>query len=116
MELLFQIMIKKYIIVILVVLFCVIITINQIRYDRLKKEFNSLKLSYPVENDSLKTQNILLSAKIITLEDSMKLFSRQIDSLKVVKKTIIINRTFEESKNLSEGVNKLKQYLQCEKY
>ena len=106
----------KYIITAIITILCVYIVVTQISYNKLKREIETLKLNDVSVSDSLSKENTILLYRIETLEDSVAVFQYKIDSLKQIKKTIIISKPFEESKNLSDGVEKLKRNLQCEKY
>jgi hypothetical protein len=105
---------KKYIIITLVTILCIITIVNQVRYSKLKNEYLTLQLNNKQISDSLIDVNKQLNHKITELESTVDVYTDTIDSLKNIKKTIVIHK-FKESANLSEGVKLLKKNLQCEK-
>ena len=106
---------KNYIIIAIVAVLCIFCITNQVRYSKLQREYLTLQLNQPKDSDSLKFINKQLNNKIYFLENQIQSYSNKIDSLKKVKRSVVVKYEFTESSSLSEGVMILKNNLQCEK-
>ena len=106
---------KNYIIIAIIAVLCIFCIANQVRYSKLQREYLTLQLNQSKDSDSLKFINKQLNNKIYFLENQIQSYSNKIDSLKKVKRSIVIKYEFTESSSLSEGVTILKNNLQCEK-
>ena len=66
--------------------------------------------------DSIKIENEILEKDIKLLEKQIISNENTIDSLNAIKQKVIIEYKYIVSKDLSEGVETLKNNLRCEKY
>lgn len=96
--------------IIILVLFtcCIFFYYN---YSELKQDMILMQQQETYLVDSLKFTNEFLSKEIDNLQLQIKDCEYQIDSLKKVKKAIIIKYSFKESNSITEGVSQLKDNL-----
>ena len=76
---------------------------------KLKLEQNSIIVSIKIENEILEKDIDLLKKEITSNENT-------IDSLKAIKQKVIVEYKYIVSKDLSEGVEILKNNIRCERY
>lgn len=109
-------MIKNYIIIGLIAILIVFGIILSVRCSKLEEENIKLKIEYNDVINSIKLENKTLETNILFLEDSLIKYEHKIDSLKKVKQKVIVKYKYVVSKDLTEGVGKLKENLKCETY
>lgn len=109
-------MIKNYIIIGLISILVVFGIIVSIKCVNLEKENIKLKSEQTSIVDSIKIENIILEKDIELLKEQIILKENTIDSLKAIKQKVIVEYKYIISKDISEGVETLKNNLRCEKY
>ena len=107
---------KNYIIIGLVSILVVFGIAVSIKCSNLEKENVKLKLEQMSIIDSIKIENEILEKDIKLLEKQIKSNENTIDSLNAIKQKVIIEYKYIVSKDLSEGVEILKNNLRCERY
>jgi hypothetical protein len=109
-------MIKNYIIIGLISILIVFGITISIKCANLEKENIKLKLEQTSIIDSIKIENEILEKDIELLEKQIISNENTIDSLKAIKQKVIVEYKYVVSKDLSEGVETLKNNLRCERY
>lgn len=109
-------MIKNYIIIGLISILIVFGIAVSIKCASLEKENIKLKLEQVSIIDSIKIENEILEKDIELLKKQITFNENTIDSLKMIKQKVIVEYKYIESKDLSEGVEILKNNLRCERY
>lgn len=106
---------KNILITALVVIVIGVSLSNSYKCAKLELENTQLKLEHNTLVTILKCENDLLITEINELKDLLNEKTNTIDSLKLVKQKVIIEKEFVVSTNLTEGVVLLQQNLQWEK-
>ena len=109
-------MIKNYIIIGLIIILIVFGISLSIKCAHLEKENVKLKTEQNYTIDSVKFENKELKENVKTLSNKIVECEYKIDSLKKVKQKVIIEHKYVISKDLTEGVETLKNNIKCEKY
>lgn len=110
-------MIKNYIIVGLISVLIVFGVVLSVKCKRLEQENLQLKVNTTNIIDSIKTEKKILEEEIQILSDEIIVYEHKLDSLKHVKQQVVVKYKTQHvvSKDLSDGVKKLKENLRCEK-
>lgn len=109
-------MIKNYIIIGLVAILIVFGISFSTKCARLEKENIKLKTEQNHTIDSVKFENKGLKENIKSLSNQIVEYEYKIDSLKKIKQKVIVEYKYVISKDLTEGVETLKNNIKCEKY
>lgn len=109
-------MIKNYIIIGLVAILIVFGISLSTKCARLEKENIKLKTEQNHTIDSVKFENEGLKENVKSLSNQIVECEYKIDSLKKIKQKVIIEYKYLISKDLTEGVETLKNNIKCEKY
>jgi hypothetical protein len=109
-------MIKNYIIIGLISILMVFGIMISIKCASLEKENIKLKLEQVSIIDSIKIENEILEKDIDLLKKEITSNENTIDSLKAIKQKVIVEYKYVVSKDLSEGVEILKNNIRCERY
>lgn len=107
---------KNYIIIGLISILIVFGITISIKCASLEKENIKLKLEQNSIIDSIKMENEVLEKDIDLLKKEITSNENTIDSLKAIKQKVIVEYKYVVSKDLSEGVEILKNNIRCEKY
>ena len=107
-------MLKNYIISILTFIIIVFAIFSSIKYNKIEREYLDLKMQQETENNFLQRQNDSLLLEINQLYETIQISNHKIDSLKTLKRQIIIEKEFVVSENINESVFLLKENLRCE--
>lgn len=107
-------MLKNYIIFILTFIIIVFAIFSSIKYNKIEREYLDLKIQQETENNFLQRQNDSLLLKINQLYETIQISNHKIDSLKILKQQIIVEKEFVVSENINESVFLLKENLRCE--
>ena len=106
---------KKIIIIGMFSILIVLLISISIKCSKLEQENINLKENCSII-DTIKIENESLNKKILFLENDLLVCKHRIDSLKAIKQKVVIETEYVISENLIEGVQKLKENLQWEKY
>lgn len=107
---------KNYIIIGLISILIVFGITISIKCASLEKENIKLKLEQSSIIDSIKIENEILEKDIDLLKKEITSNENTIDSLKAIKQKVIVEYKYVISKDLSEGVEILKNNIRCERY
>lgn len=107
---------KNYIIIGLISILIVFGITISIKCASLEKENIKLKLEQNSIIDSIKMKNEILEKDIDLLKKEITSNENTIDSLKAIKQKVIVEYKYVVSKDLSEGVEMLKNNIRCERY
>lgn len=107
---------KNYIIIGLISILIVFGITISIKCASLEKENIKLKLEQNSIIDSIKIENEILEKDIDLLKKEITSNENTIDSLKAIKQKVIVEYKYIVSKDLSEGVEILKNNIRCERY
>lgn len=107
---------KNYIIIGLISILVVFGITISIKCASLEKENIKLKLEQNSIIDSIKMENEILEKDIDLLKKEITSNENTIDSLKAIKQKVIVEYKYVVSKDLSEGVEILKNNIRCERY
>lgn len=107
---------KNYIIIGLISILIVFGITISIKCASLEKENIKLKLEQSSIIDSIKIENEILEKDIDLLKKEITSNENTIDSLKAIKQKVIVEYKYVVSKDLSEGVEILKNNIRCERY
>lgn len=107
---------KNYIIIGLISILIVFGITISIKCASLEKENIKLKLEQNSIIDSIKIENEILEKDIDLLKKEITSNENTIDSLKAIKQKVIVEYKYVVSKDLSEGVEILKNNIRCERY
>lgn len=103
---------KQIAIIIVGLILLLYIIISQIRYDKLKRQFNDYKINYSEQVDSLKYANQQYLQKINEYELDIIDLKNDVDSLEQLKRKVIIKKdNVIVSETISDGVEQLKDNL-----
>lgn len=108
--------IKTWIIIILAILFVGYSFITTHKYNQLEMELVEYKSKDTVENNQYILENEMLKQEIKILQEDLDICYMVLDSLKHLKQQVVIQETFKESENITEGVKTLKDNLKWERY
>lgn len=109
-------MIKNYIIIGLIAILIVFGISLSTKCARLEKENIKLKIEQNHIIDSVKFENGELKETVKSLSNKIVKCEYKIDSLKKMKQKVIVEYKYVISKDLTEGVETLKNNIKCEKY
>ena len=107
---------KNYIIIGLISILIVFGIVMTIKCSKLERENIKLKTEQNTIIDSIKIENEILEKDIDLLKKEITSNENTIDSLKAIKQKVIVEYKYIVSKDLSEGVEILKNNIRCERY
>lgn len=87
-----------------------------VKCSKLERENTRLRLEQSDIVDSIKTENESLNLEILYLFDELDYYKFQVDSLKHIKREIIIKSEYIVSEDITESVKLLKENLKWERY
>lgn len=104
---------KKILYLVISGILLLLLIVGNLRYNRVVKELNKLKLENTVKVDSLVYVNQEYEKQINVYKLQVETLEEEIDSLKKIKSKIITQKDkVVVSKSASEGVEQLKQNLE----